>query len=152
MERAVDVDDPIATLRAASLRITKQRIAVLAALRHCRHADAERIGRAVREDIGSISTQAVYDVLTALVNAGLVRRLEFAGPSARFELRAPAHDHLVCRRCGAVADIDRADEPPYPPAGLAYGYRIEEAEVTYRGLCPACAGDNVGLDPWPLPA
>ncbi|ANZ40260.1 hypothetical protein BBK82_33740 [Lentzea guizhouensis] len=128
-------DDLIATLRGASLRVTKQRIAVLVALESHPHADVDQLGRIVREDIGSVSTQALYDVLTALTEAKLVRRLETGAP-ARFELRGHDHDHVVCRDCGAVADVERAGTPPEFPQ--AHGFRVDETEVVHRGLCPAC--------------
>ncbi|HUQ56946.1 Fur family transcriptional regulator, partial [Lentzea sp.] len=79
-------DDAVAALRGASLRVTKQRVAVLAALELHPHADVDQVGRIVREELGSVSTQALYDVLTALARARLVRRLE-TGQRARFELR-----------------------------------------------------------------
>lgn len=129
--------DPVAALRSASLRVTKQRIAVWAALRHHPHADVEQLCRVVREDLGSISTQAVYDVLAALLEAGLVRRLE-VGTRARFELRDSDHDHVACRGCGAVADVERGDGPAPLGSAQTHGYRVDEAEVTYWGRCPSC--------------
>jgi Fur family transcriptional regulator, stress-responsive regulator len=132
----VVAEDPVAALRGASLRVTRQRIAVLVALGQHPHADAEHLVRIVREDLGSVSTQAVYDVLTALSDALLVRRIE-TGPRALFELRAHAHDHVLCRECGALADVE-----PGVPAPLefpqAHGFRVDETEVLHRGLCPSC--------------
>ena len=129
-------DDPVTALRGASLRVTKQRIAVLTALAHHPHADVDQLGRIVREDLGSVSTQALYDVLTALTDARLVRRLD-TGQPARFELRGHDHDHVVCRGCGALADVERSDSPP-PHLPQAHGFRVDETEVLHRGLCPAC--------------
>ncbi|RDI26445.1 Fur family transcriptional regulator [Lentzea flaviverrucosa] len=129
--------DPAAALRGASLRVTKQRIAVLAALRRHPHADVELLGRMVREDIGSVSTQAVYDVLTALADARLVRRIE-TGPRARFELRAHDHDHVVCRGCGAMADVEPGVTATVPEFAQAHGFHVDETEVLHRGLCPSC--------------
>ncbi|WP_033288642.1 Fur family transcriptional regulator [Amycolatopsis jejuensis] len=130
----MQVADPVAALRGASLRITRQRIAVLTALRHTPHAGFEHIRDAVRKDLGSVSSQAVYDVLGALLGAGLVRRLELPGSRARFELRTDDHDHLACRVCGAVTDVERTDLPPVNE----HGYHIDGAEVTYWGTCPSC--------------
>ncbi|SER61485.1 MULTISPECIES: Fur family transcriptional regulator [Lentzea] len=127
--------DPVAALRGASLRVTKQRIAVLVALERHPHSDAEHLARVVREDLGSVSTQAVYDVLTALSEALLVRRIE-TGPRALFELRGHDHDHVLCRECGALADVEPAVTPQHLPQ--AHGFRVDETEVLHRGLCPAC--------------
>jgi Fur family ferric uptake transcriptional regulator len=133
--------DPTAALRDAGLRVTGPRIAVLAALAAHPHADAETLADAARAELGAVSTQAVYDVLRALTGAGLARRIEPAGSPARFELRVgDNHHHVVCRVCGDIADVDCAvGERPCLTASEAHGFVIDEAEVTYWGLCPDCA-------------
>jgi Fur family transcriptional regulator, stress-responsive regulator len=127
-------------LRAAGLRATPPRLAVLAALRRRPHADTDSVIRHARAALGTVSTQAVYNVLAALVDAGLVRRIEPAGSVALYELRvADNHHHVVCRRCGAVADVDCAvGRRPCLTPSEAHGYVLDEAEVTYWGICPAC--------------
>ncbi|MFC5186887.1 Fur family transcriptional regulator [Actinomadura harenae] len=127
-------------LRRASLRVTKQRVAVLRVLEQHPHADAGFIICAVRERFGAISVQAAYDVLAALDTAGLVRRVELAGPPARYELRMENdHHHAVCRACGVIADIACAtgDGSCLTPSAV-HGFTITEVEVTYWGLCPSC--------------
>ena len=127
-------------LRAASLRVTAPRLAVLAEVHDHPHADVDTLTSAVRSRLGSVSTQAVYDVLRALTDAGLVRRIEPAGSPARFEARVgDNHHHVVCRGCGAVADVDCAvGEAPCLEASSTNGFVIDEAEVTYWGVCPDC--------------
>jgi Fe2+ or Zn2+ uptake regulation protein len=128
-------------LRGAGLRVTRPRVAVLTAVYEHPHADTDSIIGAVREDLGEVSTQAVYDVLRALTAASLVRRIEPAGSVARYESRvADNHHHVVCRSCGAIADVDCAvgDTPCLAPAD-DHGYSIDEAEVIYWGICAACA-------------
>jgi Fe2+ or Zn2+ uptake regulation protein len=128
-------------LRGASLRVTRPRLSVLAAVHDHPHAETETIIGLVRAELGDVSTQAVYDVLRALTTAGLVRRIEPAGSVARYESRvADNHHHLVCRSCGAVADVDCAvGHTPCLTASEDHGYSIDEAEVTYWGLCPTCS-------------
>jgi Fur family transcriptional regulator, stress-responsive regulator len=128
-------------LRGASLRVTRPRLAVLAAVHDHPHADTDSIIGVVRSELGDVSTQAVYDVLRALTDAGLVRRIEPAGSVARYESRvADNHHHVVCRSCGAVADVDCAvGHTPCLTASDDHGYSIDEAEVTYWGLCPTCS-------------
>lgn len=130
-------------LRNAGLRRTAPRLAVLESLRAHPHATAEAVLGDVRGRLGRMSTQAVYDVLHALTEAGLVRRIEPARSPARFELRVgDNHHHLVCRACGRVEDVDCATgEVPCLTASDDRGFAIDEAEVTYWGLCPACADD-----------
>lgn len=132
--------EPASMLRERSLRVTRPRTAVLTAVHAHPHADADDITRAVRTELGKVSTQAVYDVLRALTDAGLVRRIEPAGSPARFELRVgDNHHHLICRSCGDIVDIDCAvGARPCLEANHDHGYEIDEAEVTYWGTCPAC--------------
>lgn len=127
-------------LRAARLRVTKPRLAVLAALDQQAHMDAEEIARAARSQLGSLSTQAVYDILHAFAAAGLVRRIEPAGSPARYETRVgDNHHHIVCRVCGDTQDVDCAvgRAPCLDPAS-APGYLVDEAEITFWGVCPGC--------------
>ena len=127
-------------LRGAALRVTRPRISVLGAVHRHPHADTESIIGAVRADLGEVSHQAVYDVLRALTTAGLVRRIQPSGALARYEARVgDNHHHVVCRSCGVIADVDCAvGHAPCLTACDDYGFAIDEAEVTYWGLCPSC--------------
>ena len=120
--------------------MTAPRLAVLASVREQGHANVEEVVRAARLRLGAVSTQAVYDVLRAFEEAGLVRRIEPAGSPARYEGRVgDNHHHVVCRRCGAVTDVDCVvgHAPCLEPASDA-GFLVDEAEVTFWGICPAC--------------
>jgi len=129
-------------LRSASLRVTRPRVAVLAAVHDHPHADTESLIGAVRGTGGDVSHQAVYDVLRALTDARLVRRIQPTGSVARYEARVgDNHHHLVCRDCGTIVDVECAvgEAPCLTPSDGA-GYEVDEAEVVYWGRCPACAG------------
>ena len=128
-------------LRDASLHVTRPRVAVLAAVHEHPHADTYSIIGHVRRELGGVSQQAVYDVLNALTDAGLLRRIQPRGSVARYESRvADNHHHVVCRSCGAIADVDCVvGEAPCLTAAEDHGFVIEEAEVIYWGVCPACA-------------
>jgi len=127
-------------LREASLRVTSPRIAVLSAVHAHPHADTDSIIGVVRENIGAVSHQAVYDVLRALTTAGLLRRIEPPGTVARYEARVgDNHHHVVCRSCGVIADVDCAvGSTPCLTASDDHGFTIDEAEVIYWGTCPDC--------------
>ena len=128
-------------LRGASLRVTRPRVAVLAAVHEHPHADTHAIIGVVRDDLGEVSQQAVYDVLAALTDAGLVRRIHPPNSVARYESRVgDNHHHLVCRSCGAIADVDCATgaAPCLTPSDDR-GYTLDEAEVIYWGLCSECS-------------
>jgi Fur family ferric uptake transcriptional regulator len=137
---ATSADDPRERLRAAGLRVTKPRLAVLRWLVGHPHATADQVATAVRRQLGSVSTQAVYDVLNACSNAGLLRRIEPAGHPARFETRtADNHHHLVCRNCGRTEDVDCVHgEAPCLTPSSTWGYEVDEAEVVFWGYCPDC--------------
>ena len=128
-------------LRGAGLRVTAARVALLEIVRAGDHLGVEAITSGVRDRIGHISLQAVYDALHALTAAGLLRRIEPAGGQPRFERRVgDNHHHIVCRSCGAVADVDCAvGEAPCLTASDDHGFLIDEAEVIYWGLCSDCS-------------
>ena len=127
-------------LRGASLRVTRPRVAVLNAVYAHPHADTNSILGVVRQQLGDVSQQAVYDVLNALTGARLVRRITPPGSVARYESRVgDNHHHVVCRSCGVIADVDCAvGEAPCLAPSDAHGFVIDEAEVVYWGVCPAC--------------
>jgi Fur family transcriptional regulator, stress-responsive regulator len=128
-------------LRGAGLRVTAARVALLQTVRDGDHLGVEAIAAGVRDRIGQVSLQAVYDALNALAQAGLVRRIEPAGSPARYEGRLrDNHHHVVCRSCGAVADLDCAlGAAPCLTPSDDHGFAIDEAEVTHWGRCPSCS-------------
>ncbi len=132
------------SLRDAALRVTRPRVAVLAAVHDHPHAETDVLIEAARATLGEVSHQAVYDVLRALTAAGLVRRIQPSNSVARYEARVgDNHHHVVCRSCGAIADVDCAvGEAPCLTAADDHGFAIDEAEVIYWGRCPACSASS----------
>lgn len=127
-------------LREHGLQVTAQRLAVLRAVAGSPHCRAEAIAEKVRAEIGVISRQAVYDALGVLAEKGLIRRIQPAGSPALYEGRVgDNHHHVICRKCGLTVDVDCAvGAAPCLTAADACGFEIDEAEVTYWGLCPTC--------------
>jgi Fur family transcriptional regulator, stress-responsive regulator len=136
-----------AQLRDRGLRATTTRVAVLRAVGELDgHPDTDTIAGRVRDTLGTISTQAVYDGLHAMTRAGLLRRIEPAGSPARYETRVgDNHHHVVCRSCGAAQDVDCVvgDSPCLAPSET-HGFAVDEAEVTFWGVCPACQSAAAG--------
>ncbi|WP_036493565.1 Fur family transcriptional regulator [Nocardioides sp. CF8] len=128
-------------LRGAGLRVTQPRMAVLRAVEASPHADTATVLGAVRSELESVSHQAVYDILDALTRTGLVRRIQPAGSAARYELRVgDNHHHVVCRSCGAVADVDCVvGSAPCLTAANDAGFAVDEAEVVFWGTCAQCS-------------
>jgi Fe2+ or Zn2+ uptake regulation protein len=137
----IQAPTPAEELRGARLRVTAARVALLETVREGDHLGVEAIASGVRDRVGHISVQAVYDALHALTAAGLLRRIEPADSPARFERRVgDNHHHVVCRSCGAVADVDCAiGRAPCLTPSDNHGFAIDEAEVIYWGLCPDCS-------------
>jgi Fur family transcriptional regulator, stress-responsive regulator len=141
--------DSAALLRRHGLQVTAQRLAVLAALTERPHSTAAEIGSHVRGQIGTVSPQAVYDVLGALAENGIIRRIQPAGSPARYEDRVgDNHHHLICRSCGQMVDVDCAvGFAPCLTASEDAGYEIDEAEIIFWGRCPRCtAADSADPD------
>lgn len=136
-------------LRERELRVTRPRVAVLGAVYELPHADTGSVIEAVRNDLPDVSHQAVYDILKVLTDAGLLRSIQPHGSVARYESRVgDNHHHVVCRSCGAIADVDCAvGDTPCLTASEDHGFVIEEAEVVYRGLCPDCAAESTDQTP-----
>lgn len=132
--------DPSDLLRQAGLRVTAPRVAILTELARLPHVDVDTLSQAARERLGSVSTQAVYDVLRVLTTHEIVRRFEPAGQPARYEINTgDNHHHIVCRTCGTFGDVDcAAGQRPCLDVVDAHGFLIDEAEVLYWGLCPTC--------------
>ncbi|PZG46873.1 transcriptional repressor [Spongiactinospora gelatinilytica] len=130
-------------LRDAGLRVTAARLAIMQTVRDGDHLDVDAIHQRVHERVGRVSLQAVYDSLAALHSAGLVRKIEPMGSPARYEGRVgDNHHHLVCRRCGAMTDVDcvAGQAPCLDPVDAA-GYLVDEADITFWGVCPRCRGN-----------
>lgn len=133
-------NDPSSLLRENGVHVTAQRLAVMRVVTANPHCTADEIAEAVRQEIGTISRQAVYDAVKVLVEKGIIRRIQPAGSPALFEDRVgDNHHHVICRKCGKTADVDCAvGEKPCLQAQDCGGYRIDEAEVIYWGVCPTC--------------
>lgn len=143
--------DPVAQLRSVGLRVTGPRVAVLNAVTARPHSDADDVAAVVRAEAGSVSMQAVYDVLRACVNAGLLRRIEPAGSPALYETRTgDNHHHLVCRGCRKVVDVDCVvGAAPCLESSESAGFVVEEAEIVFWGLCSDCVSASDSTVPVP---
>ena len=136
--------DPASLLRERGIQVTAQRLAVLRAVSGRPHVTADEVAEAVRAEIGAISLQSVYDALSLLVGARMIRRIQPLGSAARYEDRVgDNHHHLICRVCGRLADVDCAvGATPCLSAADDQGFEIDEAEVVYWGRCPECVAQS----------
>jgi Fur family ferric uptake transcriptional regulator len=149
-----DAADLERVLRAARLRVTRPRLAVLDAVYAHPHDDTDALIAAARARMGTVSHQAVYDVLRILTDRGLVRRIQPQGSVARYEARVgDNHHHLVCRSCGAISDVDCAvGNAPCLTPSPDEGFLVDEAEVIYWGRCRSCATAPAPSSPPDRPA
>ena len=137
--------DPVGTLRTHDLQVTAQRLAVLRAVSARPHGTAHEVAEDVRREIGAISRQSVYDTLALLTERDIIRRIQPAGSAARFETRVgDNHHHLICRSCERLVDVDCAvgEMPCLVPVDSG-DFVVDEAEVTYWGICPDCQAVTV---------
>ena len=136
-------------LREVSLRVTQPRLAVLATLSDHPHIDTDSVFTLVRADLPAVSRQAIYDVLHALTEARLIRRIQPSGATAHYESRVgDNHHHLVCRSCGGIVDVDCAvGHAPCLTASDDTGYVVDEVEVVYWGTCPDCVATRLAQPP-----
>ncbi len=135
--------DPAVQLRERGIQVTAQRVAVMRAVAERPHGTADHVAEVVRNQIGVISRQAVYDALGVLADNGLIRRIQPAGSAARYEDRVgDNHHHLICRSCGEMVDVDCAvGARPCLSAADDAGFVIDEAEVIFWGQCPGCRSE-----------
>jgi Fe2+ or Zn2+ uptake regulation protein len=126
-------------LRSRGYRVTSPRLVILRELRQrATHCTAEEIHAAVREWLPGTATPTVYATLELLVDLGLVRRIDAGGP-ALYDARLDPHQHVVCRRCGEVHDVDGAlDAGALLAAARKSGFEPEAAELIISGLCGRC--------------
>ncbi len=138
----MDVTTVEQRLRAAGLRVTAPRVAVLGVLAESDdHPRVDQLIERARERGVRMSKQAAYDVCEALRGAALAQRIELPGAPARWEARTgDNHHHLVCRDCGATHDVDCAtgQAPCLDPLTTPAGFQLEQVEVTYWGICSDC--------------
>jgi Fe2+ or Zn2+ uptake regulation protein len=146
---ANDHDDLVSLLRSRGQRVTSQRIVILRELRRRgRHATAEEIQRAVREDLPGTSTPTVYATLDLLVELGLARKIDAGIGMALYDPRTAPHQHMVCRRCGRIDDLDAdLDARPVLKAARAAGFHADRAQLTISGLCASCAREDTPVPP-----
>ncbi|KRF08343.1 Fur family transcriptional regulator [Arthrobacter sp. Soil782] len=141
-----------ASLRSAGRRVTKQRLAVLAAVEQFPHSTADDVVTAVRAELADITVQSIYVVLSDLTVSGLLRRIETPNSPARYETRVnDNHHHAVCTGCGRIEDVDCAvgHAPCLTPA-WSPGSRqmtIQIADVVYQGVCTDCRESSAENSP-----
>jgi Fur family transcriptional regulator, peroxide stress response regulator len=128
-----------ADCRRRGLALTIQRRAVFTELAERRdHPTTDQVYEALRPALPGLSRTTVYRVLETLVGQGFARKVQYAG-SARFDAITERHHHLVCERCGRLADLDDALVPSLPlPDARKTGFRVRDYSISFTGLCRSC--------------
>jgi Fe2+ or Zn2+ uptake regulation protein len=129
-----------ALLRARGLRVTPQRALVFRLIRElgADHPSAESIHVRATRIMPSLSLRTVYTVLDELEEIGAVRSLDVGTGSKRFCSNPRRHSHLVCSRCGRIADVFVDVGPLDVPPEQRRGFLVTNHEVVFRGICAAC--------------
>lgn len=126
----------IQQLRDVGLRVTSPRLEVLQVLTAGGHLDVEELTAAARERLGTLTSQAVYEMLRHFLETGLVTKFERPGWPAVFEISGPPHQHALCVHCGRVENV--FPQEPVLPGNALKEWRMKETEIVFKGLCPAC--------------
>ncbi|MCX2180823.1 transcriptional repressor [Streptomyces sp. SKN60] len=136
MEELTGREAVIQRLRDVGLRVTGPRLEVLTVLAAGGHLDVEAITATAREHLGTLTSQAVYEMLRHFQETGLVGKFDRPGLPAVFEISGPPHQHALCVRCGRVENVTAT--APAPPRGSLPEWQVSDAEVVFKGLCPDC--------------
>jgi Fe2+ or Zn2+ uptake regulation protein len=129
-------------LRSRGQRVTPQRLLIHRALRELdRHVSAEELMAAVGDRLPNLSAPTVYATLDLFEQLGIVHRITRGAGADLWDPRTDEHDHVACRRCGRIEDLDAGvDVAGALRAARRRGFRAERAEVLVSGLCSRCAG------------
>jgi Fur family ferric uptake transcriptional regulator len=126
-------------LRKLGLKVTAPRIKILKILedRRVDHLKAEDVYKSLLESGDDIGLATVYRVLTQFEAAGLVKRHNFEGGGAVFELDDGAHhDHIVCQECGHVEEfLDPMIESRQEAIAREHGFEILSHSMILYGRC-----------------
>jgi Fe2+ or Zn2+ uptake regulation protein len=139
----IEQSDLVQLLRSRGQRVTSQRLVILRDLRRRgRHATAEEVHHSVRDELPGTSAPTIYATLDLLVQLGLARRIDTGLGAALYDARVEPHQHMVCRRCARVEDLDgELEARDLLDRAAAAGFRPSGAEVVIFGLCAACTHD-----------
>jgi len=129
-----------ADCRRRGLALTIQRRAVFAELAERRdHPTADQVYESLHARLPGLSRTTVYRVLETLVGQGFARKVQHAGAAVRFDAMTERHHHLVCERCGRLADLDDTLVPSLPlPDARKTGFRVRDYSISFTGLCKSC--------------
>ena len=129
-------------LKAAALRMTPQRAAILAFLGgNTAHPSADDIYLAVKERYPTMSFATVYNTLQALKRVGGVRELRIDATRRRYDPNTRAHHHLICEVCGRIVDI-HADYDLAIPQDVADAFDVADCRVEFFGTCHPCRDET----------
>ncbi len=136
----------VGKLRERGLRVTPQRIVIHRVMcARNQHLTAEQVLANVSDALPGTSLPTVYSTLELLEGLELVRRVGTGNGAEVFDSRVEPHAHTVCRRCGAMADLDGAVAPADALSRAAdTGFVPDHAQLVVWGLCADCAAGPIG--------
>ncbi|AJC95696.1 transcriptional repressor [Staphylococcus hyicus] len=134
------LNDSLATLREAGVRITPQRQAILNFLIHSKtHPTADEIYQSLSPDFPNISVATIYNNLKVFKKTGIVKELTYGDASSRFDFDTQNHYHVICEKCGKIVDFH------YPSlseieklAQHVTDFNITHHRMEIYGICQEC--------------
>ena len=125
--------------RARGLKLTPQRQLLFRLLHeNTTHPTAEQLFAVASEQMPGISLRTVYQTLNDLTTMGELQCFAFDGAASRFDPNVDAHHHVVCRSCGAVADVYVEGTESLALDDL-HGFSIDSSDIVFHGVCSACS-------------
>ncbi len=104
------------------------------------HPSAGMVYEAVAEKFPNISRATVYRLLAEAAEEGTIQRLKLSDANDRYDITTRKHHHVVCRLCGAVADVEvEVDDDSLSKNALGcHGFTVESCHVEFVGVCDEC--------------
>ena len=134
----------IMKLREAGRKVTPQRLAVFRALEGDRtHPTAEELYRRLIRRHPTLTRATVYQTLRLLRDQGAVQELGSAGGPRHYDPNTAPHAHSVCRRCGAVADVEPPLGPGPPLPRRIHDFEVEACQTVFYGTCGSCRSQDI---------
>lgn len=126
--------------RPLGKRRTQQREAILETIRTATGPmTVDEIHDAAQRDVAHLGIATVYRTIKLLLDAGEIHSVTLPDGQPRYEAADLGHHHhFRCRRCEQVFDLDHCPITLPNDAELPGGFRVEQHEITFYGLCPKC--------------
>lgn len=133
----VNFENLIDELKSKKIRLSHQRLKVLEYLTtNYNHPTADQIYNGLHDEVPTLSKTTVYNTLTSLIDAGMVRAVNIEDNEVRYDINTHNHGHFKCESCKNIFDFD-IDIDSFETNQL-HGFKIDDKNVFFKGKCNSC--------------